>query len=179
VASPEQLIVRPVRRDDLAEAAQVAEVLNSVIVEGQYTAMAGHWTPEAEQAYFQSLGLRSEVMVAVVSPADDPGEERIVGFQSLEPFVKYTTTMDHVCHVGTFVHADFRGRGIGRRLAEATLALARAEGYLKCVVYVLAHNEGGLGFYRSLGFEVRGSLLRQTKLGDRYCDEVFMELHFD
>jgi L-amino acid N-acyltransferase YncA len=170
-ADGERIVVRPVRRDDLDEAAAVAAVLNSVIAEKRYTAMSGHWTPEAEQAYFQSLGPRSELFVAEVAG-------RIVAFQSFEPFVAYTTTMDHVCHFGTFVHADFRGRGIGRRLAEASLAFARSKGYEKSVVYVLAHNEGGLGFYRSLSFEERGVLRRQTKIDGVYYDEVFMELHF-
>ncbi len=167
----ERIIVRPVHRDDLDEAAAVAAVLNSVIAEKRYTAMSGHWTPEAEQAYFQSLGPRSELFVAEVAG-------RIVALQSLEPFVAYTETMDHVCHFGTFVHAAYRGRGVGRKLAEASLAFARSKGYEKCLVYVLSHNEGGLGFYRSLGFEERGVLRRQTKIDGIYYDEVFMELHF-
>ena len=165
------IVVRPVRRDDLDEAAGVADVLNSVIAEKRYTALSGHWTPEAEQAYFQSLGPRSEVFVAEVAG-------RIMAFQSLEPFVAYTDTMDHVCHFGTLVHAAYRGRGVGRKLAEASLAFARSKGYEKCVVYVLSHNEGGLGFYRSLGFEERGVLRRQTKIDGVYYDEVFMELLF-
>ncbi|MGD2206327.1 MAG: GNAT family N-acetyltransferase [Anaerolineae bacterium] len=171
-ATPDKVTVRPVRRDDLDEAAGVARVLNSVIAEKRYTAMSGQWTPEAEQAYFQSLGPRSEVFVAEI-------EGRIAGFQSIEPFVKYTSTMDHVCHFGTFVHADFRGRGIGRKLAEASLAFSQAQGYEKSVVYVLAHNEAGLGHYRSLGFEELGVLKRQTKIDGVYYDEIFMEMHFE
>jgi L-amino acid N-acyltransferase YncA len=155
----------------MEDAAGVAAVLNSVIAERRYTAMTGHWTPPAEQAYFRSLGPRSEVFVAETAG-------RIVGFQSIEPFAAYTSTMDHVCHFGTFVHADYRGRGIGIGLARATLAFARAQGYEKAVVYVLAHNRGGLAFYRSLGFEERGVLARQTKIDGAYHDEVFMELHF-
>jgi L-amino acid N-acyltransferase YncA len=165
----ERITVRPVRRDDLDEAGAVADVLNSVIAEKRYTAMSGHWTAEAEQAYFQSLGPRSEVFVAEVGG-------RIVALQSLEPFVAYTDTMDHVCHFGTFVRAGIRGRGVGRKLAEASLAFARSKGYEKCVVYVLSHNEGGLGFYRGLGFEERGVLRRQTKIDGVYYDEVFMEM---
>jgi dephospho-CoA kinase len=168
---PGQASIRPARRDDMEDAAGVAAVLNSVIAEKRYTAMSGHWTPEAERAYFLSLGPRCEVFVAEIAG-------RIVGFQSIEPFVAYTSTMDHVCHFGTFVHADFRGCGIGQALAQATLAFARAHGYEKAVVYVLSHNQGGLAFYRGLGFEERGVLARQTKIDGVYHDEVFMELHF-
>ena len=164
--------VRPVRRDDLADAAGVAAVLNAVIAEGRHTALTGRWTAEAEQAFLQSLGPRSELFVAEL----DGG---IVGFQVVEPFVTYTSSMDHVAHFGTYVLAAFRGRGIGRRLAHATFRFLRREGYEKVVIYVLAHNGGGLGYYRSLGFEARGTLRRQTRIGGVYYDQVFMEMHLE
>lgn len=167
------VIVRPIRRGSLQDAAGVAEVLNSVIAEGRYTALAGHWTPEAELAFLQGfLGPRSELFVAEV-------EGQIVGWQCIEPFVSYTPTMAHVAHLGTYVLAGFRGRGIGRRLAAATREFARTHGYEKAVIYVLADNEGGLAYYRSLGFQERGVLRRQTRIGDRSHDELFMELFFD
>jgi L-amino acid N-acyltransferase YncA len=161
-----------VRRDDIGDAAGIAEVLNSVIAEGRYTAITGHWTPEAEMAFLQSLGPRSEAFVAEVAG-------RVVGFQVIEPFAAYTSAMDHVAILGTYVCTDFRGRGIGHRLAQATFAFAREQGYEKAVIYVLAHNEGGLAYYRRLGFVEKGVLARQTRIDGAYHDEVFMELHFE
>jgi dephospho-CoA kinase len=166
-----QVTVRPVCRDDIRDAAGVADVLNTIIAEGHHTALAGHWTPEAEQAFLRSLRPRSQVFVADVAG-------RIVGFQVIEPFVTYTSTMDHVAHLGTYVHPDYRRRGIGRRLAEVTLEFARKHGYEKAVIYVLADNVGGLAYYRGLGFEEKGVLTHQTKIDGVYHDEVFMELHF-
>jgi L-amino acid N-acyltransferase YncA len=159
----EQVRIRPVRRGDLADAAGVAAVLNCVIAEACYTALSGHWTPEAELAFLNTLGPRSQVFLAEVSG-------RIVGFQVIEPFVAYTDTMDHVAHLGTYVLADHRSRGIGQHLAEATLAFARAQGYEKAVVFVLAQNELGLAYYSALGFERRGTLVRQTKIDGTYHD---------
>ena len=150
----------------------MADVLNNVITAGRYTALTGHWTGEMELAFLQGfLGPRSQIFVAKIGG-------RIVGLQSVEPFVSYTSTMAHVAHCGTYVHADFRGRGIGKQLAAVTFDFARSHGYEKVVIYVLADNEGGLAYYRSLGFEPLGVLKRQTKIGDVYHDEVFMELHF-
>jgi dephospho-CoA kinase len=162
--------VRPVRRDDLQDAAGVADVLNGVIGEGLYTALTGHWTPEAEQAFLRSLGPRSELFVAEVAG-------RIVGFQVIEPFVTYTSTMDHVAHLGTYVRAGLRRGGIGQKLAEATFQFAREHGYEKAVIYVLSDNEAGRAYYRSLGFEEKGVLTRQTRIGGVYHDEIFMESH--
>jgi len=167
-----EVLIRRVRRDDMQDAAGVAEVLNGVIAEGRHTALTGHWTPEAEQAFLQSLRPRSEVFVAEVAG-------RVVGFQVIEPFVSYTSTMAHVAHMGTYVRAGHRGHGIGRKLAEATLAFARAQGYEKVVIYVLVGNQLGLSYYRKLGFEERGVLHRQTKIDGIYHDEVFMEMHFE
>jgi L-amino acid N-acyltransferase YncA len=170
-AGHKDLIIRPARRDDIRDATAVAAVLNSVIDEGRYTALAGHFTPQAELAFLQSLGPRSEMFVAEMA-------DQIVGFQVIEPFVAYTPTMDHVCQLATYVRAGLRGQGIGHRLSEATLAFAHAYGYEKAVVYVLVGNKGGLAYYRSLGFKERGVLTRQTKIGGTYHDEVVMEVHF-
>jgi L-amino acid N-acyltransferase YncA len=166
-----QVTIRPARRGDLADAAGVAAVLNSVIAERRYTALAGQWTPEAEQAFLQALGPRSQAFVAEI-------DGRIVGFQVVEPFVAYTTTMDHVAQLGTYVLAEHRSQGIGRRLAEETLDFAQAQGYKKAVIYVLAHNEAGLAYYSALGFARCGTLVRQTKIDGAYYDEVVMEMHW-
>jgi len=164
--------IRPARRDDIGDAAGIADVLNRVIAEGSYTALTGHWTAEAETAFLQDLGSRSEVFVAEAAG-------HIVGFQVIEPFAAYTSAMDHVAILGTYVCPGFRGRGIGQRLAKATFVFAREQGYEKAVIYVLAHNEGGLAYYRSLGFEEKGVLSRQTRIDGAYHDEVFLEMHFE
>jgi dephospho-CoA kinase len=163
-------IIRPVRRDDMEDAAGLAAVLNSVIAEERYTALAGHFTPEDELAFLQHLGPRGELFVAELAG-------RIVGFQTIEPFAAYIPTMAHVCELATYVEAGLRGQGIGQRLAWTTLHFARMEAYEKAVVFVLARNEGGLGFYRSLGFEERGLLTRQAKIDGEYYDQVILELH--
>jgi L-amino acid N-acyltransferase YncA len=172
VGTDSAIIVRPVRRDDIDDAAGVADVLNSVIAEKRWTALDGHWTPEAELAFLQSLSSRSEIHVAEV-------EGRIIGFQVIDPFVPYTSTMNHVATLATYIRADFRGHRIGQKLAEATWTFAQKQCYEKAVIYVLAHNDGGLAYYGGLGFKRLAVLKRQTKIDDIYYDEVIMELHFE
>jgi dephospho-CoA kinase len=169
-ALADSTIIRPAGRGDPEDAAGVAAVLNSVIAERRYTTLAGHWAPEAEQAYVDGLGPRSEVFVAEVAG-------QIVGLQSIAPFVAYPSNMDHVAEFGTFVLADYRGYGIGHRLAEASLGFVRQHGYEKVVIFVLADNPLGLAYYRSLGFEACGMLARQTKIAGVYHDELVMEMH--
>ena len=102
-------------------------------------------------------------------------DNRVVGFQSLDLWAKYTDSFDHVGVMGTIILPAWRRQGIGHRLAEHVLDFARASGYEKIVVYVRAGNAGAQAFYRSLGFVPKGVLARQVRIGGQYEDEVFME----
>jgi GNAT superfamily N-acetyltransferase len=53
------------------------------------------------------------------------------------------------------VVASHRGRGIGRALVDAAVALARREGRATLVVATAAADTGNLRFYQRLGFRMR------------------------
>jgi ribosomal protein S18 acetylase RimI-like enzyme len=161
--------IRPVTLDD---AKGVLEVLNSVVRERKYSSFDSILTVEEERQFIASLGERSGFFVAEL-------EGRIVGFQTIEPFAAYTPAMDHVGIMGTFVHADFRGQGIGRQLAEASLKFAQEKGYEKAVIYVRASNKAAQEFYQKLGFVPKGMLEKQVKIDGEYDDEVFMEMFLE
>jgi GNAT superfamily N-acetyltransferase len=129
-------------------------------------------TVEEERQFIASLGERSGFFVAEL-------DGHIVGFQTIEPFATYTSAMDHVGIIGTFVHADFRGQGIGRQLAEASFKFAWEKGYEKAVIYVRASNRAAQKFYWELGFVPKGTLEKQVRIGEEYDDEVFMEMFLE
>jgi len=161
-----------IRRATPGDAQGVVDVFNSVIEEGGLTSMYPTLTVEQERAFIEGLGPRSACFVAEAL-------DTIVGFQTIEPFAPWTRAMDHVAIMGTQVHKGFRRQGIGRLLAEASLAFAREQGFEKVVIYVRNGNAAARAFYRSLGFEPRGTLTRQVKIAGQYDDEVFMELFLE
>ena len=161
--------IRPVALDD---AKGVLEVLNSVVREQKYSSFDRILTVEEERQFIASLGERSGFFVAEL-------DGRILGFQTIEPFATHTSAMDHVGIIGTFVHADFRGQGIGRRLAKASFKFAWEKGYQKAVIYVRASNRAAQKFYWELGFVPKGTLEKQVKIGEEYDDEVFMEMFLE
>ncbi len=83
-------------------------------------------------------------------------EGRVVGLAGFvieedEPFVadafrRYGLVTDLV------VHADWRGRGLGRRLLEEMEGLARAAGLKRLAIGVLEGNAGAARLYRTVGF---------------------------
>lgn len=161
--------IRPVTLDD---AKGVLEVLNSVVRERKHSSFDRILTVEEERQFIASLGERSGFFVAEL-------DGRIVGFQTIEPFAAYTLAMEHVGIMGTFIHADFRGQGIGRQLAEASFKFAQEKDYEKVVIYVRASNKDAQEFYQKLGFAPKGVLEKQVKIDGEYDDEVFMEMFLE
>jgi ribosomal protein S18 acetylase RimI-like enzyme len=158
-----------IRRATAEDAEAISAIWEIVCAERVYTAVNRPFTPQQERDYIASLSDREGVFLAEV-------DGRVVGFQSLDLWAKYTDSFDHVGVMGTIILPESRRTGIGRRLAEYTLGFARANGYEKIVIYVRAGNVRAQAFYRSLGFIRRGVLERQVKIDGQYEDEIFMEL---
>ena len=80
-------------------------------------------------------------------------------------------------YLGMVVAAAQRGRGVGRKLIEATVAYAREHALQAIDLDVFEHNAAALELYRSCGFVPNGApeeCLRQT--GERF-KAIPMTLH--
>lgn len=87
-------------------------------------------------------------------------------------------------HVGVFgiaLRAAFRDAGVGRRLAECTIAEARANlNWLKILrLDCFAINKRAIHLYESLGFKLVGRLPHVIYYRGDYVDEIVMVLEFD
>ena len=162
-----EVIIREVRPED---AAAIVKVFNAIIETGQYTVFDSPFTVEAERRYIAGLPERGIFHVAQTR-ADD----RIVGFQTLEPFATYTHAFDHVGVIATCVDLDCHRKGIGRRLFEATFNSARQKGYEKIFTYVRGDNPAALMAYLKSGFRIVGTAQRHARIAGRYVVEVVIE----
>jgi putative acetyltransferase len=99
-------------------------------------------------------------------------EGRIVGMLSLHP---RDGRRSHVGEIGLFVHDEFHGRGVGRKLLEACIDLAENWlGLSRIELTVFTDNAPAIGLYESCGFEHEG-IARQFALRDgRMVDACFM-----
>jgi ribosomal protein S18 acetylase RimI-like enzyme len=77
------------------------------------------------------------------------------------------------------VLSDYRGQGIGRRLLQSALAAARKLGLERVELAVLTNNAPAISLYRSLGFEVEGTIRHAQKLDDGYGDDYLMALFLE
>ena len=162
-----QITLRRATPDD---AASITAIWQAIAAEKVYSAIDRPFTIEEERAYIQSLSAREAIFLAETSTG------QVVGFQSLDLWARHIGSMSHVAQLGTFVRREWRGRGVGRQLAQHTLAFARSVGYEKIVIFVRASNSGAQKFYAGLGFAPCGRFARQVKIAGEYDDEVLMEL---
>jgi L-amino acid N-acyltransferase YncA len=159
-----------IRRAIPNDAEGIVAVLNPIIAARVYSAFDTPFTAAVEREYIRALPARGLLHVAV-----RPGDDDILGFQTMEPFAAYTHAFDHVGVIGTFVDLRYRRQGIASQLFQATLAEAVRMGYEKLFTFVRADNPAALQTYRRQGFRTVGTALRQVKVDGRYVDEVIIE----
>jgi dephospho-CoA kinase len=166
LCNPQAVVIRLATVQD---AAGIVDVLNTVVRECRFTALERPLTLDEEIAFLSARGPRDAVTVAECAG-------RIVGFQTLDPFMPSIASMAHVAQMGTYILPAYRRFGLGRRLFRASCDVALMHGYEKVVVYVREGNRGAQRFYRRLGFVPCGRLTDQTRIGDVYEDEMLFEI---
>lgn len=157
-----------IRRALAADAGGIAAVMAVVAAERIHSAIDRAWTADEQRRYIESLSPREAIHVAVEAAGT------IVGLQVIDRWSPITS-MAHVGQVGTFLLPAWRRQGVGRRLWNATAALAAAAGYRKLVIQVRGSNADAQAFYRDLGFAECGRLSRQVVIDGADDDEVLME----
>ena len=89
--------------------------------------------------------------------------------------VRSTATHERHCgELGMGVRSDWRGRGLGRSLLEATLAEADARGVLRVELSVHSDNPRAIALYIRNGFIEEGRKLRARIKGNAVLDVLLM-----
>ncbi|MCL2592594.1 MAG: GNAT family N-acetyltransferase [Defluviitaleaceae bacterium] len=104
---------------------------------------------------------------------NDDGSEIIIGSASLNVFPNHRKR--HRATIGIFVHKDFHGKGVGKKLMETLLELA--DNWLMLVRVELAvyvENESAIKLYKKFGFEVEGIMKKAIIRNGTHIDEYLM-----
>ena len=127
--------------------------------------------PAETRAWLAERGPRHPVVVAERDGA-------VIGWASLNRF-NPRPAYDLVADFSVYVERGARGLGVGRRLLDRLVELARARGYHKMVLAALAFNDAGLALYTRAGFSRVGVYREQGQLDGCWVDVVIMEKLLD
>ena len=158
-----------IRKANVQDADKISKIWGIICAEKIYTSVSHPFTRKQEEDYIRSLSDRERIFLAEV-------EDKIVGFQTLDKWAKFSKYFDHIGILGTFILPEWRRKGIGSKLAKESFNFARNHNFEKIVIYVRSGNTGAISFYRDLGFLQKGVLTRHLKIENQYEDEIFMEL---
>lgn len=100
--------------------------------------------------------------------------ETVVGWADI--ILARAHAMTHCGYLGMGVAAGYRGKGIGRRLLEAAIAKARANGATRIVLEVRIDNTNAIRLYEKLGFITEARKRNALRFDDGYYDALQMVL---
>jgi phosphinothricin acetyltransferase len=155
------------RRANLADAEAICAIYNQGIEDRIATLETARRTPGERRQWLTGRGVRHPVMVAEV-------RGQVVGWGSLNAF-NPRPVYDVVAYLSVYVERHWRGHGVGRRLLEELIALARTLGYHKLVLAAFPFNKAGVALYDRLGFTPVGIYHEQGQLDGRWVDVLIME----
>jgi L-amino acid N-acyltransferase len=119
------------------------------------------------------------VIVALDDDADGgDGSGDAVGFATFGPFRPHDGYR-HTVELSVYVRGDQRGRGVGRMLVEALIALARQRGAHVMVAAIESGNAASIRLHERLGFERAGTLRQVGAKFGTWLDLVLLQLALD
>ena len=124
-------------------------------------------TPVERQEWLAARSPRHPVIVAESGALT-------VGWGSLNVF-NARPAYRHVADFSVYVERAWRGKGVGHRMLERLIELAREIGYHKMVLSTFPTNEGGVRLYERLGFSRVGVYHEQGMLDGQWVDTLIME----
>src|ERR1700730_5317657 len=116
-----------IRKATAADAEAIIAILEGIASERIHSAINRPWSADQQRQYLVSLSAREAIHVS------EPRGQAIIGYQTLELWAPTVDSMAHVGQIGTFLTPEWRRRGIGEALFQATLGFARKRDYLKFV----------------------------------------------
>ena len=158
------LALRSARPDD-AEA--ICLIYNQGIEDRVATLETERRTPDERREWMAARSPRHPVIVA-----ESGGS--VVGWGSLNVF-NARPAYRHVADFSVYVEREWRGTGVGHRLLERLIEIAREIGYHKMVLSTFPTNTGGVRLYERLGFSRVGIYHEQGMLDGHWVDTLMME----
>ena len=160
-----QVQIRTARESDTASA---CDAVNTIAAEKWYLATVDGFSLEETRSFLKRVvdGSLPQALAVV--------QDEVVGFCDIIP--NSAKGFTHVGRLGMGVRSAWRRQGIGRRMLDACLTLARNAHIEKVELEVFTDNLGAVRLYESFGFSEEGLKVRGRKLENRYQDVKLMAL---
>jgi L-amino acid N-acyltransferase YncA len=158
-ASVAHLLIRPAEVGDVEP---ITTIYNEAILETTSTFDTEPKTIEDRLCWLQSHDARHPVLVGVI-------EGQVVAWSSISAWSE-RRAYDATAETSLYVKTEYRGRGIGRALKDATIREARRLGYHTLLARIAEGSEQSLHLNERFGFARIGTMRQVGRVGGRWVD---------
>jgi len=134
-----------IRRAMLSDLPAITEIYNEAILTTAATFDTAPKTDEEQLAWYNAHDDRHPILVAVL-------DGKVVGWTCLSKWSDRCAYAD-TAEVSTYVKEESRGKGIGRKLKEASDSAAPRLGFHTVVVRIVEGNEASIHLNEEFGFQ--------------------------
>ncbi|HET9074734.1 MAG TPA: GNAT family N-acetyltransferase [Solirubrobacteraceae bacterium] len=161
------------RADPARDAAACVEIYRPFVVD---SAVSFDITPPTPEEFAEKIARVSQTHAFLV--ADDDGT--VAGYAYSAPY-RERAAYRWSAEVSVYVHADYRGRGVGRRLYDVLLDLMRRQGLRTAIAGITQPNPASMALHEACGFTSVGIFERIGFKAGAWRDVAFLalELHDD
>jgi ribosomal protein S18 acetylase RimI-like enzyme len=161
-----EFVVRPAHQSDLTG---LIGAIRQVAEEGRYIeAESVADVIDHEEVLLRHNELEERMFFVATVGSDVVGWVHVAGSE--------LDKLQHTAELTVGVIDNYRGHGIGSHLLERGLEWAGSRGYEKIYNSVPASNDDAIAFLENHGWAVEATREDHYKLGDRYVDEVMMDV---
>ena len=160
-----------IRRAEIADVEAIREIYNDAILTTAATFDIEPKTSEDRMRWFHDHDDRHPILVAVL-------DGKVVGWASLNRW-NPKRAYDDTAETSFYVKAEFRGRGIGRRLKEATIEEARRLRFHSLIALVTETSKESLHLNERAGFVLVGTLKEVGRKFGRLLDVHILQKILD
>ena len=154
-----------------ADCLAINDIYNYYVIHSTCTYQTEAEPIEARRAWFASHGPKHPVTVAQVQGV-------VVGWGSLSRFhprAAYSATVEN----SVYVHHQWQGRGIGRRITLDLIDRARQLGHHTIIALISGEQTGSLALHEKLGFARAGELKEAGCKMQQWLNVVYMQKMLD
>ena len=137
--------MQTIRKAELKDLAAMTDIYNEAIKNTTATFDTNAKTEEEQQAWFNKHDDKHPILVACENNS-------IIGWASLSAWSDRCAYAD-TAESSLYIKAEYRGKGVGRKLAVALLKAGKEAGLHTVITRIVQDNEASIKLAVSLGFE--------------------------
>lgn len=145
----------------------ITDIYNSIIEEGGFTADLVPFSYREREPWFKSL-LKNKYIFTVKT------EHQTIGYFYFSLWRSGREALSHTAEISFYLVKDYRAKGIGSQILQASLELAPQKNFNFLIAILLDINTASKALLEKFGFSVAGHLPQIANLKNIKCGQFIM-----